>query len=319
MSSSTEPDATDSYRFKPEDLNTAGRLPGIGAFMRVKNGADFIEPTIRSHMPYVDEIVVVHNQCTDATPTILDRLAAEYGGRLRVFAYGPKVHAPGSVEHASEPADSPASFVNQSNYALTRTRYRVAMKLDDDHLAMDERLAALVARIRAADYRLDRVLCFSGINLARDERGTAGVLKREPFVGAGDHFFFEVTPETRFIHHPRFEDFHHGRPRVFTDFTYWHLKYLKRGFGFDNRDIGGGGNPRFERKQREFLGDRRVISLAELRADAPALIDFANMLPLPEKMRLKVDRWRKFLDNPPADLEMAMAVAMTIPPPAARP
>ena len=320
MSSSTEPDVTETYRFKPDDLNAAGRLPGIGAFMRVKNGADFIEATIRSHMPHLDEIVVVHNQCTDATPAILARLAAEFGGRLRVFPYRPKVHAPGSEAHAREPADSPASFVNQSNYALTRTRYRAAMKLDDDHLAMDERLAGLTGHIRADSYHLAKVLCFSGINLARDEKGAVGVLKREPFAGAGDHFFFEVTPETRFIHHPRFEDFHHGKPRVFTDFTYWHLKYLKPEFGFANRDIETGGNPRFERKRREFLADRRMISLAEVRAAAPALIDLATMLPLPEKARLKVDRWRKFLSDPPRDAEIAAAVkAATRRGPPARP
>ena len=277
--------------------------------MRVKNGADFIEATIRSNMPHLDEIVVVHNQCTDATPAILARLVAEFAGRLRVFPYRPKVHAPGSEAHAKEPADSPASFVNQSNYALTRTRYRVAMKLDDDHLAMDERLSTLTDRIRADGYRLDKVLCFSGINLARDERGKAGVLKRDPFAGTGDHFFFEVTPETRFIHHPRFEDFHHGKPRAFTDLTYWHLKYLKPGFGFANRDIDGGGNPRFGRKRDTFLADRRVASLAEVRGGAPALIDLVTMLPMPEKARLWVDRWRKFLSDPPKEAEMATALA----------
>jgi len=308
MSSSTEPDVTESYRFAPDDLKTGDRLPGIGAFMRVKNGADFIEATIRSHIGHLDEIVVVHNQCTDATPEILARLAAEFGGKLRIFHYGPRVHAPGSAAHAREPADSPASFVNQSNFALTRTRYRVAMKLDDDHLAMEARLVALIGRIRAADYRLDRVLCFSGINLARDETGKVGVLRREPFVGTGDHFFFEVTPETRFIHHPRFEDFHHGRRRVFTDFTYWHLKFLKPDFGFANRDLESGGNPRFERKRQEFLADRRVISLAELRAAAPTLIDLATMLPLPEKARLKVDRWRRFLSAAPREDEMQRAI-----------
>ena len=176
---------------------------------------------------------------------------------------------------------------------------------------MEPRLAALAARIRKADYRLTEVLCFSGINLARDETGKAGVLAREPFVGSGDHFLFEVTPETRFIHNPRFEDFHHGRRRVFADFTYWHLKYLKPDFGFANRDIDAG-NARFARKQREFLADRRVISLAELRTRAPTLVDIAAMVPLPEKARLKVDRWRRFLAAPPEEAEMDQALALTV-------
>ncbi len=183
------------------------------------------------------------------------------------------------------------------------------MKLDDDHLAMQPRLAALTARIRA-DYRLDRVLCFSGINLARDENGVTGVLAREPFAGSGDHFFFEVTPETRFIHHPRFEDFHHGKRREFADFTYWHMKFLKPDFGFGNREIGDGGNERFARKRNAFLANRRVASLAMLQFSAPAwtALPFALM---PEKMRLKADRWRRFREAGPSDVEMA-AVCATV-------
>jgi glycosyltransferase involved in cell wall biosynthesis len=293
----------ENYRFRIDDLADAGRLPGIGAFMRVKNGADFLEAAIRSHLPHLDEIVVVHNQCTDATPAIVARLAAETGGKVRGFHYAGRVHPPGSDGHAREPADSPASFVNQSNFALAQTRYRVAMKLDDDHVAMDGRLAALVAGIRRADYRLPEVPCFAGINLARDEDGRLGVLASDPFAGAGDHFFFEVTPETRFIHHPRFEDFHHGRRRVFADFTYWHAKALKPDFGFANRDIEAG-NPRFARKRAAFLANRGVVSLAELRERAPALLALAAALPLPEKLRLKVARWQRFVNDPPREDEM---------------
>ncbi len=166
-----------------------------------------------------------------------------------------------------------------SNFALAKTNCRVAMKLDDDHVAMGERVAAIVANIRADGYRLPDVRCFSGINLARDESGKLGVLARDPFGGAGDHFYFEVTPATRFIHDPRFEDFTHGgKPRRFADFAYWHMKHLKPGFGFANRDIDGGGNPRFERKREAFLADRRVISARRTGA-ANALVAAAGAHP----------------------------------------
>jgi hypothetical protein len=235
--------------FTPDDLDPGARLPGISAFMRIKNGADFLEATIRSHIDHVDEIVAVYNQCTDATPEILARLQNEFGPeRLRVLHYLPRVYPPGSEGHATEPADSPASFVNMSNFALVQTRRRIVMKLDDDHLAMGERLAGLVKQIGDGGHRLDRVVCFSGLNLAQDDTGKCGVLAIEPFSGNGDIGFFMVTPRTRFIHNRRFEDFDHdGRPRVFGDFAYWHLKYLKAGFGFGNREVGQG-NPRFARK-----------------------------------------------------------------------
>jgi glycosyltransferase involved in cell wall biosynthesis len=306
-----EATAVETYRFTPEDLAPDRRPAGISAFMRVKNGADFIEATVRSHLPYLDEIVVVMNQCSDATPEIVARLAAEYGPeRLRAFVYLPKAFAPGSEGHARESADSPLSFVTLSNFALTRTRRRVAMKLDDDHVAMEPRVAAITAAIRRDDCRLADIPCFGGINLARDARGRTGVLAAEPFSGAGDHFYFEVTPETHFIHDARFEDFSHGgKRRRFADFAYWHMKYLKPDFGFANRDIDGGGNPRFARKREAFLAQRAVTTLEALAGSAPWWSKAAPWVPLTEKARLKADRWRRMAEDGPraADLTALLA------------
>ena len=50
--------AVEDYHFTPADLAAGARPPGISAFMRVKNGADFIEAAIRSHIDYFDEIAV---------------------------------------------------------------------------------------------------------------------------------------------------------------------------------------------------------------------------------------------------------------------
>ena len=296
--------AVTDYVFRPADLAIAQRTPGISAFMRIRNGAAFLEATIRSHIPFVDEIVAVHNQCTDATPDILARLQAEFGpDKIRVFHYATRVFPPGSTGHAIEPADSPASFVNMSNFALTRTRRRVAMKLDDDHLAMPERMGAIARDIRDASYRLDRVVCFSGINLGRDEGGRCGVLAAEPLAGAGDHFFFEVSERTRFIHDRRFEDFDHaGKPRVFADLAYWHLKYLKPDLGFGNREVDGGGNPRFARKRDAIVARRGVITLAELAERAPKAALPGWMIP--EKARLTADRWRRLKSAPPNQAEL---------------
>mgnify|MGYP001451831476 FL=1 len=263
--------AVETYSFTPDDLRVGDRLPGISAFVRTRNGADFLRETILSHAPYVDEIVAVYNQCTDGTEAVLAALQDELGpARLRVFHYLPRVHPPGSKEHAAEPGQSPASVVNYSNFALSRTTRRIVVKLDDDHIAFDRLLAPMVADLRANGLAPGRMNCFSGLNLARDEAGAVGVHADTPFSGNGDIGFFAMTPDAYFVHDRRFEDFrkYHFR-RVFAGFAYWHMKYLKSGLGFANYEIDSGRNRRFERKEKAFHRRREVISVAELRASVP--------------------------------------------------
>ncbi len=299
-------DRVSGYVFRPDHLAPEKRRRGISAFMRIRNGEDFLDATIRSHVGALDEVVAVLNRCTDRSLDILQELQAEFGReKIRIFDYADRVHPPGSDGHAGEAPDSPASFVNMSNFALSRTRFSVAMKLDDDHLAMDGRFAALCAAIRRKDCRLDDTLCFSGINLAWRDATHYGVPAAEPLVGAGDHFLFEVTPGTVFIHDRRFEDFRHRGRRVFGDTTYWHLKYLKRGGGFANRALDEAGNERFRRKQERFERDRRLLTADELKEMAPRGLDLLMRLPLPEKQRLKLERWRSIRDRGPTQAQMA--------------
>lgn len=298
MSSLAEGEVVENYRFQPADLRPNARLPGISLFMRVRNGADFLEAAIRSHIGHVDEIVAVHNQCTDATPEILARLAKEFGPeRLRVFHYLPAVFPPGSKGHAKESPDSPRSLVNYYNFALTRTRFQVAAKLDDDHLAIKQALRELTQRIRAGVFGDEEMVCFSGLNIARDADGKFGILAREPISGSGDIGFFRVSRRSYYTHSPRFERFNRdGLKRRFAGFVYWHLKYLKPEFGFANYDLDSETDSRYLRKKEAFLRDRRVVDpSAVMRLARPvdrlALAAKHIGIPVPEKIRLRADRW----------------------------
>lgn len=289
------------YRFTPEALNIAGRRPGISAFMRIRNGADFLEATIRSHIAHFDEIVAVHNRCTDATPDILARLAAEFGPRLRVHHYLPEVYPPGSDGHRTEPPDSPRSLVNYYNFALAQTRFSHATKLDDDHLGMEEGLQALVGGVRNGDFGRE-MSCFSGFNLARDAAGSLGILAREPFSGGGDIGIFPVTGDTYFEHDARFERFRRGGlKRRFRGFVYWHLKYLKPGFGFANYDLANNPDSRYARRLKALETGRAVVPLravGTLAGPGERVLRALRGagLPLPEKTALIADRWRAAAD-----------------------
>lgn len=258
-------DSVETYSFSPDALAPGDRLPGISAFMRIRNGADFLEATIRSHMDAYDEIVAVHNQCTDATPQILARLSAELGPRLRVFHYLPQVHPAGSAGHARTPGAAPDSLVTYSNFALAMTRHQWAVKLDDDHLAIPQAVTSMVGAIRAGQADPMAMHCFSGLNLVRDSRGGLQIPAAAPVSGKGDIGYFRVTEGTYFDHDPRFERFRRGGvPRRFAGWFYWHLKFLKSGGGFANYNLGANPGSRYARR-RERLAASAGWTLAEAR------------------------------------------------------
>ncbi len=113
------------------------RLPGLSGVMRVRNEARMIEACIDSVINALDELIVVCNDCTDETPTILARKAKQYPNRLRVFTYNHNVL---SFEMTDEeydlalslPDDSPRLYCNQCNYGLAQARFSYVVKIDTD-------------------------------------------------------------------------------------------------------------------------------------------------------------------------------------------
>jgi hypothetical protein len=250
------------YRFSPSDLGCGDRAAGISAFMRIRDGEAFLEATVRSHIDCFDEIVALYNQCTDRTPDILLRLRQEFPHKLRVIHYVDRVHPVRSDGHASTPADAPGSLVNYYNAALASTRFSIATKLDDDHLAISENTRTLTARLRHAADRLDTMQCFSGLNLIRTSGGALGIVATTPISGGGDIGFFPVRPDTYFVHDRRFERFQRGSlKRQFAGFQYWHLKYLKAGLGLANFEIEGRPGSRHARHLKR-LADRARATVA---------------------------------------------------------
>lgn len=281
------------YRFSPDHLPVKGRLPGISAFLRTRNGQDFIEQTIRSHIAFYDEIVVVFNRCNDRTPDILRRLIIEFPHKLRVYDYLDAVHPPGSRGHAVVPANDPHSMVNYSNFALAQTKYQVVVKLDDDHIAIPEEVSRITTQLRSQGAEFDVLYAFSGFNLAEDLNGQLGVLSAEPFSGNGDIAYFRPSQFTYFKKDKRFERFNRRKMCIkFVGFAYWHMKYLKEGNGFKNYDLEDQPQSRFQKKLRSFLSNRTVILNVPKLADlVEPSVFHRGASKWSDKLRFVVDRY----------------------------
>jgi hypothetical protein len=284
--------AIEGHRFHPDQLEVGSRTPGISAFMRARNAADFIEVVIRSHLPYYDEIVVVINQCTDDTESILLRMMEEFPDRVRGFHYLDRVLPLGHSDYASMAFDDPASMANYSSVSLEKTRHTVAVKLDDDHLCLAAGVGPIVESIRDRECRLgSEFLCFSGFNVFRDGV-TTGLLASDPVVGSGDHGYFEVSSDTWFENTAKHERFRRDHLQLrFTDFAYLHLKFLKEGQGFGNYELQDHPGSRFGRKQERFLAHQEIVSPEEFAASSsPSLAKRLLRPMMPAKVRLKIDR-----------------------------
>ncbi|MGL5487756.1 MAG: hypothetical protein ACRDC6_15940, partial [Shewanella sp.] len=184
------------------------RKPGISAILRIKNGAEFLRSSIETHIPYYDEIIACYNDCTDNTAEILHELKDKYPEKIKVFEYLPKVHPIFSDAHNSCATDNVHSLANFYNYTLSKTSYKIATKLDDDHIAIDRNLIPAITAIRR-DMLLGvkKIYTFSGVNLAFDTNEKLGVYKREPLVGTGDHMYFPVSSEIYFSQEKNVEAF----------------------------------------------------------------------------------------------------------------
>lgn len=227
------------FRFTPSMLATPRSL-GISAYMRIKNGAEFLQLAIESHLPFYDEIVAVHNDCTDNTEEILLKLQAQHPDKIRVFHYLPRVAKPGSEEQRKTPNDSVHGMANYYNYALSKVRYSVAAKLDDDHLAIPCKLAPLVERIRADIATGKRqTYTFSGPNVKKvDGVYLVGGGGPHPFCGNNDHQYHPVSPDYFYVQGPDCERFRQPSQRQVTreysGIVFFHLKPLKKHGGYDN-------------------------------------------------------------------------------------
>jgi glycosyltransferase involved in cell wall biosynthesis len=214
-------------------LDSNARKPGISGFMRLRNEAQFVEMAIESVVDCLDELVIVHNGCTDRTPEIIEACRQRHPEKVRVYEYKPTVHLPGSEEHRSHPMGSPNSLVNYYNFALAKTTHKIALKIDGDDLFLPELFRKVTDKVRSGELSLP--IGIIGINLW-DANGEIKVNAEFPLKGGMDKGFFEVSPRTFFVHYRHYELFTYGFERS-AGVVYYHLKGMKNDHGLANYNL----------------------------------------------------------------------------------
>lgn len=97
----------------------------VSGIMRVKNDGMFIEKCIESCIDALDELIVVHNDCTDNSVEEIEKMRARYPEKIKRYEYPHKVLGVGLTREEydiakSLPDDSPNLLCSYCNFALSR-------------------------------------------------------------------------------------------------------------------------------------------------------------------------------------------------------
>jgi hypothetical protein len=190
----------------PEQIWQKTRTPGISGFMRLKNEALFLDRAIATHLPGLDELVIVYNDCSDNTAEICLRWQHEFPEKIRVFEYEPNVVPVGTPESLTIDPRSPHCIANYYNFSLALTNRAIAIKVDGDHHAVAPRFHKICQRVRRRLAPKQRYPIY-GLNLTLQEGeiviynyydfspgyvGSRAEKKGPPPFTSGDHAFYYV-------------------------------------------------------------------------------------------------------------------------------
>lgn len=161
------------------------RPMGISVMTRVKDEADWIEPSIRSIMRIADEIVIVDNGSTDGTYEILEDIFSREKGMIKLWRL------------------PDLNLCELSNFALNQTRFQWVLKWDGDMVARisgNYDIRNLRERLLSLDPRRYYIIYLRQINLAGD------LFHQDPDEMVHiEEYIHTFSDKSRYIHPGRYE------------------------------------------------------------------------------------------------------------------
>jgi hypothetical protein len=143
-----------------------GKTKPLSALIRVRDGEEFLSPSVESIINLVDEVVIVNNRSQDGTGQIIKALAAGHPGKIRDFFYEHDVTPVGEDSYQLNRRDPLSMRLphNFSNWCMSQCRHPFVLKWDDDMLATPS-MERHVRAFQKSPYLLSR---FGGHNISPD-------------------------------------------------------------------------------------------------------------------------------------------------------
>jgi hypothetical protein len=136
--------------------------------VRIKNEAEFLYPAVRSIIEQVEEVVLVDNQSTDASPAIMEQLRREFPDKVFLYQYIYPIKKIGrdNWEYAADPdrQGSPKLSANYFNWCKDRCTRSYVLNWDGDMIATAY-FREVIHAWRSSDVQ---VVFFRGVNVHPD-------------------------------------------------------------------------------------------------------------------------------------------------------
>lgn len=119
------------------DLETwrAPKPFGISGFFRLKNEQQFMEAAIMSHLPWLDEAVLVIQDSNDDTVKLAEKLSMDQP-KIRYSFYPFNVAQIDTPGHYNSPENSVGTMMHLTNWAISQCKYSWVAKIEGDVIAL---------------------------------------------------------------------------------------------------------------------------------------------------------------------------------------
>jgi len=235
------------------------RKNGISAFMRIKNGQDYLEASILSVIDQVNEIICVFNDSIDDTEKILISLENKYPDIIKVYKYIPIVYPPNSKEYLEFPDTSVHSLAYYYNFTLSKTNFSYCFKFDDDEIFIPGILTKLKKDLEDSK-NINKVIEMKGLNLV-DYKEKMYINLKSPCTAGVDTLFFKYNDKCRFFKTPSHEWFKHPYTVLRRELTFFHTKRCKQDRGINNYLLNENTQSRYNGINIGWFNDMILVSL----------------------------------------------------------
>ena len=195
---------------------------GISGCFRLRNESEYMEAAVLSHLPYLDEAVLVVQPSDDDTVERAHKLADEHA-KVNVYLYPFMVDWIGTEGFYQKDMNAPGHLVHMSNWALTRCRYSWIAKTEGDVICLSsfQRIVDLVHEFQERMHYYGRYI----LNIAGKDHDLISL--ENPRNGGDDEAGFRNHPHYSFTRSGKWEDITAG-PRAAIGWSALHTKRCKR-------------------------------------------------------------------------------------------